>query len=171
MFLSQQPPNVGFQSLFLGHWTANVAALGRLCAFCVCAFYASWYLRPLSLMRWIANSWRSGCMNGMRHWNQSHLTIRSSCPQRIGQDGCWTCPRHWLLKVQSKWFGLIHLNFNVYISTTSVGAMVQSCKCQTGSFVTNWFIWQSFFFGHATYMSFLVMQTTTAHSACHGTWP
>ena len=51
-----------------------------------------------ALMSWIANSWKSGCMNGMRHWNQNQLTIRSSCPQRIGQVGCWTCPLHWLWK-------------------------------------------------------------------------
>ena len=47
---SQLPPDVGFQSLFLGHCATNVAALGgrskaeRLSAFCVCAFCASWYL-------------------------------------------------------------------------------------------------------------------------------
>ena len=41
---SQQPPDVGFQSLFQGHCAANVATLGgrskpeRLCAFCACAF-------------------------------------------------------------------------------------------------------------------------------------
>ena len=42
--ISQQPPDVGFQSLFQGHCAANVATLGgrskpeRLCAFCACAF-------------------------------------------------------------------------------------------------------------------------------------
>ena len=51
---SQQPPDVGFQSLFLGHCAANVAGPAgrskpeRMCAFCVCAFCACWYLRRLS---------------------------------------------------------------------------------------------------------------------------